>query len=120
MLDRLFNILKAYSSYDKKAPKRDSGKEAFEEFYSDMGTDSSTFTSSSNSQYSQQLIDDLAVFGLTPPSSFDEVKKARNQEMRKYHPDKFNSHNDKNEAANEIAQIYNDAFSRLKEYYGDK
>lgn len=115
MIKRLFNIAKAYAGYGKKIPKSTKAED-YKDFYSNTESQYSS-SSDNNSPYSQQLIDDLAVFGLTPPSSFDEVKKARNKEMRQYHPDKFNNHEDKGSAANEIAQIYNEAFSRLKEHF---
>lgn len=118
MIDRLFNILKAYSGYGKKIPKSDSKN--YQDFYSDNESQYTHSSNENNSPYSQELVDDLAVFGLTPPSSFDEVKKARNKEMRKYHPDKFNNQEDKGGAANEIAQIYNEAFGRLKVHFEGK
>lgn len=119
MINRLFNVLKAHMNYGKKIPNVDPSE--YENYFSDNSSSKESSASTSNSSgFPQQVIDDLAVFGLTPPASFDDVKKARNQEMRKYHPDKFNSEEDKGEAANEIAQIYNEAFSRLKDYYEKK
>jgi len=65
----------------------------------------------------QQVIDDLAVFGLTPPSSLADVRAARNQEIKKYHSDKFVNEPDRFETSKEIMQIYNAAFDRLRAYY---
>ena len=65
----------------------------------------------------QQIIDDLAVFGLTPPSSLDQVRAARNKEMKTYHSDKFVNDPDRFETSKEIMQIYNAAFDRLRAYY---
>jgi curved DNA-binding protein CbpA len=63
------------------------------------------------------VIDDLAVFGLTPPSSLADVRAARNKEIKKYHSDKFVNEPDRFETSKEIMQIYNAAFDRLRAYY---
>ena len=64
-----------------------------------------------------RFVENLALFNLTPPSSLDEVRKARNREIKKYHSDKFINDPEKLEISKEIMQIYNAAFDRLKEYY---
>ncbi len=61
-----------------------------------------------------QIKEDLNLFGLTPPSSLDEVKKARNREIKKFHPDKFLQEPEKMETAKRILQIYNAAYDRLE------
>ena len=63
------------------------------------------------------FIENLALFDLAPPSSLDEVRKARNREIKKYHSDKFINDPEKLETSKEIMQIYNVAFDRLKKYY---
>ncbi len=65
----------------------------------------------------RQVIDDLALFGLAPPCSMKEVKKARNREIKKFHPDHYLNDPEKLKTAKEILQIYNAAYDRLKEYY---
>jgi len=65
----------------------------------------------------QQVIDDLAVFNLTPPSSLEAVRNARNREIKKYHSDKFVNDPEKLETSKEIMQIYNAAYDRLQAYY---
>lgn len=72
---------------------------------------------SRNPYPAQQVIDDLAVFGLTPPSSLVAVRAARNKEIKKYHSDKFVNEPDRFETSKEIMQIYNAAFDRLRAYY---
>jgi hypothetical protein len=67
-----------------------------------------------------QVIQDLSNFGLTPPSSLEEVKKARNREMKKYHSDRFINDPDRYETSKKIMQIYNAAYDRLKVYYESK
>ena len=62
-------------------------------------------------------VEDLAVFGLTPPSSLEEVRNARNREIKKYHSDKFMHDPEKFKTSKEIMQIYNAAFDRLGKYY---
>jgi len=64
-----------------------------------------------------QIVEDLAVFELTPPSSLEEVKKARNREIRKFHSDKFINDPEKYKTSKEIMQIYNAAYARLEKYY---
>ncbi len=66
------------------------------------------------SPYPQELIDDLAVLGLKPPATFAEVKKARNKEIKSFHPDKFSSDKVKEEAAKQILQLINGAYERLE------
>ncbi|QTA82131.1 Chaperone J-domain-containing protein [Desulfonema limicola] len=68
----------------------------------------------------RQIVDDLAAFGLTPPSCLDEVRKARNREIKKYHSDKFMNDPEKLETSKQIMQIYNAAYDRLKVYYDGK
>ncbi len=63
------------------------------------------------------LAEDLAVFGLTPPSSLNEVKRVRNREIKKYHPDRFQNDPARRETAKEIMQIYNAAYDRLRRHY---
>lgn len=65
----------------------------------------------------QQVVDDLAVFGLTPPSSLEEVRKARNREIKKYHSDRFVNDSERYETSKQIMQIYNAAYDRLKEHF---
>jgi len=65
----------------------------------------------------QQVVDDLAVFNLTPPASMDAIRQARNREIKKYHSDKFINDPEKLETSKEIMQIYNAAYDRLKSYY---
>ncbi|MCP4345565.1 MAG: J domain-containing protein [Desulfobacterales bacterium] len=68
----------------------------------------------------QQVVKDLSVFGLKPPSSFEEVRNARNREIKKYHPDRFMNDPEKLETAKEIMQTINAAYDRLEEYYKNK
>lgn len=65
-----------------------------------------------------QVVADLAVFGLTPPVTFETVQKARNREIKRYHPDRFGQAPEKQDTAKEILQIYNAAYARLKAHYG--
>jgi DnaJ-domain-containing protein 1 len=67
-----------------------------------------------------QLADDLRIFGLTPPASLVEVKKARNREIKKYHPDRFTADMGKLETAKEILQIYNEVYERLAKHYSNQ
>jgi hypothetical protein len=68
----------------------------------------------SQTGFSNQVAEDLHLFGLTPPVSLDTVKKARNREIKKFHPDKFLNEPEKIETAKRILQIYNAAYDRLE------
>lgn len=67
-----------------------------------------------------QVAEDLAVFNLVPPSSLEEVRKARNREVKKYHSDRFLNDPERFETSKKIMQIYNAAYDRLKGYYQKK
>ena len=82
--------------------------------YSDTRNDSST-----GSRQPDQFVEDLSLFGLKPPSSLGEVKRARNQEIKKYHPDKYLNDPEKLDVAKQIMQIYNGAYERLKERFDE-
>jgi len=70
------------------------------------------------SESSKQFIEDLQLFGLIPPSSLEEVRQVRNQEMKKFHPDRYLNQPEKMETAKKIVQIYNAAYDRLKKSFG--
>lgn len=65
----------------------------------------------------RQVVEDLSVFGLAPPSSLAEVRKARNREIKKYHSDRFVNDSERYETSNRIMQIYNAAYDRLKAHF---
>lgn len=120
MIKRIFDVLKSNIEYQIR--KRNSSVK-HEEFTSNAKKESQ-YEDFSKSNYcetptstEQQLVDDLALFGLKLPSSFKEVKSARNREMLKYHPDKFASDTEKLKVANDIALIYNAAFDRLEKHF---
>ncbi|PCI29498.1 MAG: hypothetical protein COB67_03820 [SAR324 cluster bacterium] len=73
--------------------------------------------STSSSKDVPQVTTDLQLFGLTPPSSLAELKKARNREIKKYHPDRFSNDPEKLKTAQEIMQIYNEVYDRLQDHY---
>ena len=141
LLERIITIAKAYGGA-KKASDRERDPDAAGGYASDKDPfDRSTdnkqghssaqkdqgSTSGRDSFFSddwktypggpQKLQEDLAVFGLKPPSSLKEIQKARNREIKKYHSDLHMDDPEKFEAANEIMQIYNAAYERLKKYY---
>jgi|GEM_PF-6787399 len=67
-----------------------------------------------------EVVEDLALFDLGPPSSLDEIRKARNREMKKYHSDRFLNDPVRLETSKRIMQIYNAAYDRLEVYYREK
>ena len=68
----------------------------------------------------RQVIEDLDIFNLKPPSSLEEVRRARNREIKKYHSDKFMNDPEKLQTSKQIMQIYNAAYTRLEAYYNRK
>ena len=67
--------------------------------------------------YPRQVVEDLALFDLAPPSSLTEVKRARNREMKTFHSDRFVNDPAKFQTSKEIMQIYNAAYDRLRTFY---
>lgn len=145
VLERLYKIARAktpnpeelFEKWIKKKRKSSTGDSWYNSFYekwekagqSDDTSDhenKSQETSSQDTGFNnnfgvpQQVVDDLANFDLKPPSSLDEVKKARNREIKKYHSDKFMNDPEKLETSKHIMQIYNAAYARLKTYYEEK
>ena len=122
MIRRILRIAKAHIKHSTQGWNfQDSNSSTYNK---KQYTSSDNFSSDQPPQTSldvdQQVIDDLACFGLKPPSSLKEVTEARNKEMLKYHPDKFASNPEKTQYANKIALIYNAAFERLKLYFSKK
>jgi hypothetical protein len=123
MIKRIFDVLKSNIEYQIK--KRNPSVK-YDEFTPNAKNESRNedfskkHTSENTTSTEQQLVDDLALFDLRPPSSLKEVKSARNREMLKYHPDKFTSDTEKLKVANDIALIYNAAFDRLEKHYENK
>ncbi len=64
-----------------------------------------------------QVEKDLAAFNLKPPSSMEEVRKARNREIKKYHSDRFMNDPERLETSKQIMQILNSAYDRLKRHF---
>jgi len=121
LFSRLYKITKSYIPNFKKADKVN---------HFDQNNASSNFSTEENQEpqsgdnyygdtdtFPQQVVQDLAEFGLMPPSSLAEVKKKWKAEMKKYHSDKFMNDPEKLKVSKEIMQIYNAAYDRLKQYY---
>jgi hypothetical protein len=147
ILQRLIRIARSYGPHMPSPLVKERWKRRlvnYREDYSGWHEDSYTDTSAGNKQSSDksqearrgafsddtrekfsiaipsQVVEDLAVFGLTPPSSWEEIRSARNREIKKYHSDKFIHDAEKFETSKEIMQIYNAAFDRLSKYYNNK
>ncbi len=119
---RLFNVLKSYSrSGLEQFHKEEDFKYTDFKFSEEHTRSTGFYTDEKKGQsypgYSDQIIEDLANFKLKPPSSLAEVKKARNQEIKKYHPDRFLDDPARSKTAKEIMQIYNASYSRLKQFF---
>jgi DnaJ-domain-containing protein 1 len=122
MLRRLLRIARSYrnagtgqtrTENQKNDSRMKQGAESF-----DYGKPhSEKRRSQSAPDYPGQVVEDLANFSLTPPSSFAEVKKARKRESKKYHPDRFASDPARQATAQKIMQIYNASYERLKVFF---
>ena len=116
LIERFINIAKLQiqhhfdpvSQTDKKKIKKE-GKEEKEEKEEVI-----------NKGIKTEIERDLEVFNLNPPSSWKEVRKRRNDLIKKYHSDLYSSNPEKEKIAKEITQIYNDTYDRLKKHFGKK
>jgi hypothetical protein len=118
ILKRLLNV--ARSHIGRALSKRFDSPEGGFQFDRDIPSEKPGRTRQNKEakpQWPQQVVDDLSVFGLNPPSSLEEVKKVRNREVMKYHTDKFSGDPEKEETSKRIMQIYNTAFDRLENWY---
>jgi len=129
ILNRLYNIAKAYRSgipglsslFSNEKGTDASGKAENLKSESFFRSDSYSKAGCNNDfDYPGQVMEDLASFNLAPPSSLSEVRKARNREIKKYHPDRFMDDPERRKTAGEIMQIYNSAYDRLKTFYQDQ
>ncbi len=144
ILKRLVRIAHAYGPYSEDFLAKDRWQSRLANYWQDRprrnrGSSSDTSAGNKHSSYTRsrkssagdagdnfypgippQVVEDLAVFGLAPPSSLAEVRKVRNQEIKKYHSDKFIHDPEKFTTSKEIMQIYNAAYDRLSEYYNKK
>lgn len=121
MIRRLFRIVQSNVDYALHKSQQSPGEKAHPYKHAhDQNSDTSSTAGHAQprSKSQQQLIDDLALFGLSPPVTLKAVTAARNREMLRFHPDKFATNQEKSAVANEIALLYNVAFDRLKAYYG--
>jgi hypothetical protein len=116
MFNRLLSLTRAYINH-YFTPEVASGESSFTNDFTDDPSETTRSTTTDTAGLPQQVLDDLAVFSITPPGSLHEVIQARNSVMKQYHPDKFMSDSGKTSTANEIAQIYNAAFERLRQHY---
>jgi hypothetical protein len=124
-LRRVVKIVRSYVSPSLGFPTDPPDEEPYSKAYTTQEKTRQKNRATSSTQTShnpypgvpQQVIDDLAVFSLTPPSSLADVRAARNKEIKKYHSDKFVNEPDRFEKSKEIMQIYNAAFDRLRAYY---
>ncbi len=106
---------------DKEEPGDNRSNQSYSGGNYDPGFESKSKDSATDdytSPYSKQVIEDLQLFSLSPPVKLEEVKKARNREIKKFHPDKFLQQPEKMETAKKIIQIYNTAYERLTKVLG--
>ena len=70
--------------------------------------------------YPASVLEDLSLFGLSPPADLADVRRARNREVKKYHPDRFGQNPEKAHTAKEILQILNTAYDRLATFFEER
>ncbi len=123
LFSRLYKITKSYVPHLKKTDKvnhyhqNNVEPEFSTENQGTQHSEPNHFQNTDTGTFPQQVVQDLAEFGLMPPSSLAEVKKKWKAEMKKYHSDKFIRDPEKLQVSKEIMQIYNAAYDRLKQYY---
>ncbi len=128
ILKRLIRVAKSYVPHGTRISKEESEEIPFSfdqnnrnrktrNFYSDSSSFTGTDIDNDYSKVPKQVVEDLSVFNLKPPSSLEEVHSARNREIKKCHSDKFFNDPEKFQTSKEIMQIYNSAYDRLVEYY---
>jgi DnaJ-domain-containing protein 1 len=59
-----------------------------------------------------------AALELPAGSSFEEIKKAYKQLLKKYHPDRFHNEPNKQRYAEQVAQRLNEAYAYFKKKFG--
>ncbi len=118
ILKRLFNIARAHigGAISKRFDFPEKGFGFDRDFFSRKPGEAHQ-REAPKPKWPQEVVDDLNIFGLTPPSNLEEVKKARNREAKKYHTDRFTGDPEKEETTKRIMQIYNAAFDRLEKWY---
>lgn len=120
VLKRIYKIIRSKTPSPESIVETWLNKKTKTDFGESWEKSSQNTEFKNNYSVPRQTVDDLAAFGLTPPSCLDEVRKARNREIKKYHSDKFINDPEKLETSKQIMQIYNAAYDRLKVYYDGK
>jgi len=119
---RIFRVLRSYGvgtsgRLDRKEDNMDPYADSYDEHFDSTAFSSDNPNPGGYPDYPDQILEDLSNFKLTPPSSLAEIKRARNQEIKKYHPDRFMDDPERIETAKEILQIYNASYERLKKFF---
>ncbi|BBM89576.1 hypothetical protein COTS27_01281 [Spirochaetota bacterium] len=66
------------------------------------------------------IVEALAVFDLTYPTTLAEVTKKRNALLKTYHPDRFEHDTRKKDTANDMIQLINEAYEKARAYLNAK
>jgi hypothetical protein len=121
LLRRVVKIVRSYVSPSLGFPTDPPDEEPYSKAYTSQEKTRQKNRAPSSTQTSrnpypgvpQQVIDDLAVFGLTPPSSLADVRAARNKEIKKYHSDKFVNEPELAEFPVLVVQLGNEGLNTL-------
>jgi hypothetical protein len=117
LLKRIYNIARSQYSTAISSTIPESNKKTHGSEQKKTSQSSHNFHDPGHNNPDPQVIDDLKIFNLHQDATFDDVKKARLQEIKKYHSDKFMDNPEKQVLSKKIMQIYNTAYERLKIYF---
>ncbi len=112
---RLWRLLKFYGRADARQAFSSSFK-ANESQKSEYKQDTEDLFKKKN-LVPKSIEEALGVFDLSPPSSLKQVERRKREILLQYHPDKYNSHPEKEKIATEFTQILNEAYQKLKTHY---
>ncbi len=118
---RIFRLVQAWGAQGMEAIEQalkagNRVEEVLEDFEQQQGSQEPAPEKNKPTPWPQELVEDLAVFGLHPPATLEKVKQLRKAALQQYHPDHFQQEPEKLETAKQIAQIYNQAYERLKKH----
>lgn len=110
---------KRYQQYQQQQKNQDDFYQKYERYKQYQQKSYSGYQGSQ--QQKQQNNDDAKFYGyleLPYGASFEEVKKAYKELMKKYHPDKFYDNDTKRKAAEKVCQKLNEAYQHFSKKFG--
>jgi DnaJ-domain-containing protein 1 len=130
-----------FMDFFRQQPDYEANRDFFEAEYARHHTDDSQYRSSSQSQQSYQQshqqghqdqshgrnqsfadnqgYDPYAALEVSPNASFEEIEKAYRKVVRRYHPDRFQTAEER-ETATRVTAIINASYAFLKQKHGKR